>query len=157
MMHYEYVSEHFYTSPVLSADERILFAAAKKGVLVAIDTDTGLELWQHETSGDLLSSPVLAGNGNLHFGDKNGNYFVISPNGMVMFKFTGISDGNPDGFKEFLRSPSITSQGTVYFHDDEKRIVALVLLDDEWDGVTPDVEPTDSPNKYRIIPSKRSN
>jgi hypothetical protein len=149
-MYYENESEYFNTSPVLSNDERILFVAAKKGVLVALDTDSGQELWQYETSGDILSSPVLAGNGNLHLGDKNGNYIVISPDGMVMFKFPGMEDGNPDGFKEFLNSPSITNQGTVYFHDDEKRIVALVLMDDEWDGVTPDVEPTNSLNKYRV-------
>ena len=141
-----YLADHkFESSPILTQDETQVIVAAKQKKVLALDAVSGLLNWQFDTDNDadLKNNPVLAPNGHIHFGDYKGKYYILNPDGLRLFSY--------GGFKTFRNSPTISSDGTVFFHDDEKRMIALLRMSDTWDGITPDVQPTGDETVYRVL------
>lgn len=139
---HEDADHHFYTAPVLSLDGNLLFAVAKERQLLALDAQTGSVVWTHLADGDLLASPVVAANGNLHFGDALGNYYIINPEGLRVYTYSG--------FESFDSSPAMTTEGASVFQDADRNLVAMSRMRNSWDG-RPDVRPTQNPKIWDLV------
>jgi len=137
-----HVNGHFATKPILSLDETKLFVANKNNQLLAFDTANGSLLWVHDTNGQLKAPPALAANGNLHLGDLVGTYEIITPEGLVVYRY--------GGFADFRVTPTLSHDGSVFFHDDKARIVVLSRIPDDWHETVPHVEATDDPQVYKV-------
>lgn len=92
-------------------DTKICTAAAILSMIIIwthlqADAAPGDILWKYQTGGQVNSSPVLAADGTVYVGSKDGKLHAIAPDGS--FKWTYATGG------ETLSAPAVAADGTVY-------------------------------------------
>ncbi len=105
----------------ISADGKTLYAGAfdhnaagksGKGKLYAINATDGTQKWSYETEGLVGSIPAVDAEGNIHFGDQKGYYYVLTPDGTEKYKQALAAEVGTQSF--IYSSPVIDTNGDVY-------------------------------------------
>ena len=109
-----------YSSPALGADGTVFIGdtGPSPGALDAFASD-GTKTWMSPTVGYVLASPIVGGNGTVYFGDTpaGGFLYAASSKGKPLWKRDLHLGGS---------SPAIGSDGTLYVHDFEGMLTAIV-------------------------------
>ena len=132
----------FQSTPALSLDESVIYVTSKGAQMLAINTSDGSLLWEYATVDGIVASPVIAENGNIHVGDKGGHYLILRPDGVIVYRY--------NGFNQFLVSPTISQDGSVFFHNNKATIEVLARRPLDWSDQVPHVESTTNPNVYKV-------
>ncbi len=128
----------------ISTDGRI-YAGSANGAsskLVCLNKATGAEQWAYTAEATINSTPAIDNLGNIHFGDNNGNYYVLNPDGTERHK-------QKLGSK-IESSPVISDYGTVYVTVEDGGACKLIAIDCGISG------PADSPWAQRGQNARRS-
>jgi outer membrane protein assembly factor BamB len=75
-------------------------------------TNNGSLKWKFPTSGQLVSSPVIASDGTIYVADDDRNLYAVNPDGTQKWKYVVASSGT------VTSSPAIGSDGTIYLQTD---------------------------------------
>lgn len=145
----------FTTSPAVSQDGSLLYIGNYDGVMYAIHTNTGGELWHYKTGGKIESTPALTGNlvlfGNhdFHFYALNAltgspewiieeieatistspavyeNKIIFGSNKLFQIDITSEAIVKLYGTGDWIHSSPAISKGVVYFGSDDGYLYAL--------------------------------
>jgi outer membrane protein assembly factor BamB len=91
--------------PAIAADGTIYLGGYEEK-MIAYNPD-GTEKWSYNAKGPIETVPAIDNNGNLYFGDTNGFFHVVNPEGLSLYKVTQLGD-------EIHSSVAIGSEGSIY-------------------------------------------
>jgi outer membrane protein assembly factor BamB len=128
------LNDHVLASPAIGADGTI-YVATQPGVVYAVSS-SGALLWTFETSSigyscTLRSSPAIDADGTLYFGTNSGSpssiFLALNPNGTFKWAFepADLPPDVPSTHFDIYSSPTIGSDGTIYFGQEFGRVYAL--------------------------------
>jgi hypothetical protein len=112
--YFTYLSESPRLEPTIGPDGTVYVAGPQD--LFAIDTDGNVK-WQYTPYGPVVSSPAIAEDGTIYFGDLSGTFYALQDNGD---SWNEVSQYPIEGNDPITTSPVIGPDGTVYVgaHDD---------------------------------------
>jgi outer membrane protein assembly factor BamB len=98
---------------------------AESGYVVALDAESGAELWRRAFSRSFATSPAV-GDGALHVGDESGVVSLDGRNGAERWRFAGrrLSDAERHDRRHTGSAPTVDG-GTVYTGSPDNRVYAL--------------------------------
>ena len=77
---------------IIAADGRVYLASSSGNACVALDADTGLEVWRHAVTGSVRLAPTFF-NGKVYFGSDDGKaYCVNAETGEEIWSYRGAPD-----------------------------------------------------------------
>ena len=101
-----------YSSPAIVSDGTVYFTSYTDGRLLAVSPD-GVIKWTFQASGVIAASPVTAADGTIYFGDGNGVFYAVNPDGSPKWP-------NPPNIGvPILSTAAVRADGTIIFgaHD----------------------------------------
>ncbi|MDQ2048947.1 PQQ-binding-like beta-propeller repeat protein [Natronolimnohabitans sp. A-GB9] len=122
------------SSPTVVDD--VLYVGGRDGIVYAIDTDDGTEVWSVETEGLIVSSPAVV-TGTLYVGSNDGNVYALdTADGSEEWVFETDVDAE---FEHVWSSPTV-ADGTVYVGGKDSNVYAIDADDgtEEWVFSDPD-------------------
>lgn len=96
------------SSPILDKEKRVLYCACADNSVYALDSNSGELVWKHDTSGPILSSPVIHGD-KVTVVNANGHVIALSTkNGSELWNFSCEDEliTTPIDYKESLLVPT---------------------------------------------------
>ena len=128
----------FKSAPVLSPDQKTVYIALKEKWLFAVDLSTGQLNWQIPTNSDLIASPLVESNGDIHLVSKDGQYWVIDSTGTILYTHH-LSD-------DVEVAPILLQSGlAAFFLTKSKFVEAVSLLPASWEKTGIYALPTENP------------
>ncbi len=103
-----------YTSAGIGVGDTIYMAGGYSGNLRAI-TQSGSVIWTFPITGDVLSSPIIDGNGTIYIGSINDTLYAINPDGSLKWKFNTGAD--------IYSTPAMDTSGSLYLCSGNKLYV----------------------------------
>ena len=128
------VNDHVFASPAIGADGTI-YVATQPCVVYAVSPN-GTLLWTFDTSTigyacTMRSSPAVARDGSIYLGTNSGSpssvFVALNPNGTLKWTFepADLPPDVPSSHFDIYSSPTIGSDGTIYFGQEFGRVYAL--------------------------------
>jgi outer membrane protein assembly factor BamB len=124
------VGGSFLTSPLLSADGAMVYAATNGKNFMAFDAASGAQRWMFTFAGRFVAAPVMASDGTLVLGSDAAELAFLSSDGTVLSRLT-LSD-------KITQTPLVTTEGSVAVRVGNSDLQLVGRMADKWDG-TPDV------------------
>lgn len=75
--------------PVINRPKKVIYVAATDGVLYALDMNNGKSVWQFKADGQLVSSPLLAGNRIYCASAEGATYCLSAADGKMIWRYDG--------------------------------------------------------------------
>ena len=132
------VNDHVFASPAIGADGTI-YVATQPCIVYAVSPG-GTLLWTFDTGSigyacTMRSSPAVARDGSIYLGTNGGSpssvFLALSANGTLKWRFepADLPPDVPSSHFDIYSSPTIGSDGTVYFGQEFGRVYALAPAD----------------------------
>lgn len=108
----------FLSCLIISDDRKILYASNPNGIVYALDSDTGNEIWKFDMGATTWCSPGLGPDGILYVGSFNHMFYALDGlTGQLKWKF--------QAGKEFVSSPAIDAKGNVFCGNHDGNVYAF--------------------------------
>ena len=128
------VNDHVFASPAIGADGTV-YVATQPGIVYAVSPG-GTLLWTFETGSigyacTLRSSPAIDADGTVYLGTNAGSpssiFLALNPDGTLKWTFepADLPPDVPSSHFDIYSSPTIGSDGTIYFGQEFGRVYAL--------------------------------
>ena len=106
-----------WSSPAISSDGTLYFGSWDDK-LYALNSQTGVKLWEFETGANVSSSAIIGSDGTVYFGSDDDKLYALNgQTGVKVWEFTAGSD--------VYSSPAIGADGTVYVGSKDKKLHAI--------------------------------